>query len=753
MFFAEEIGCGTNSTTDYVIAGCPDYPDVYNDVQNFVGTCTCKYPTISTAAGPRILTQIVNTRLSPEMGWILEPWLTGPPYNLDTSFTNMCNLLLDRIWCPEASQIVIATDGTYTCSCGTFKAATAVQNLIVDQVNKLKITNMPVFANPVYLSVSLSLCIILIVGKLGAIVACYFKLPAIIGYLLVGLGMQNFLSPMVLKGVGFPYPSVASELKTLALILVLMRAGLAVDMNDIKSAAVPTLCLSIIPYISEFFGFMYTGVRLNEWSQVEMGLFASMMAALGPSVVIPPMLGLLSHTKKNYGYVPKQVLLCAPLEAVIALVLFSIFTILNQSVRNPYYPWVGALPLWANCILIPVNITFSAILGTIVGWFVSKYINWRVTIANDVDWMTINKNLQMGSSTADLIFVLFVACYTMMSLATLQYIQQCSGVLVVFMICVSVSIFCDKNVVKDIAIGFKGIWVFAEVFLFTFVGTNLTLDHSNGILMGQRGMSGPQFKNLIACMLVGTCARFVGHVLSTGVTMWAMPPHRRNAGWMGRMAFSAWTFQLPKATVQATVGGLAYTQAIIPGIQGVSKGFYMLQSSAITILFFASLGSIIATYLGAPVALQCSKLDLDAGWDNKSLRYFKTSPFFKGDPNAEDDDNVDDAGKTIEMVPTAAPVVHLVKSAAGFLVPEEEGKKRRDTLFDVIDRAVGVVSGPPEGQQARRRSSSGAIRYVLTGAEEAEMHRDDSYSAVAATGDAVVESTAVIVNVDDKGNV
>jgi hypothetical protein len=720
-----EIGCGTDAA-DFVNEGCPGFPSVFNNITHYKGLCKCYSPAVSTNVGMRISNEIISNRMVPEMKWIMEPWQTGPPYDLALSYKVVCSETLERLGCPEEDRVSYAdTDGIFECTCGDFDPSTAqVQNIITDQLNKIPLSNMPIFDSPVVLSVPMTVCMILICGKLGSIVAVYFKLPAILGYVLVGLGLQNFLNPMVLKGVGFPYPSLESEIKQLCMTVVLMRAGLAVDLADIKNAMVPCVVYSLLPYMAEFFGFMYTGVKMFGWPAVEMGLFAAMMAALGPSVVIPPMLVLLSNPKKNYGYIPKQILICAPLEAVIAFVLFAVFTILNQSERDPVYPWVEVLPLYANCLLIPVNICFSIVLGVIVGYFVSQYINWRVTVANDLLWLRINKNLQMGSSTADLIFVLYVSCYTMLSLATKQYIQQCSGVLVVFTTCVSVSVFCDKTVAKDIAVGLKGIWVFGEAFIFTFVGTSLTLDSTNGPLEGQRGMDGATFKNLIACMLVGTAARFICHIISAVIVVPSMPEHRRNFAWMSRFAITAYSFQLPKATVQATIGGLAYTLAIIPGAQGVNKGFIMLQSSAISILIFASLGTMIINYFASPICLQCSKMDEEAGWDNKNLRYLKTSKYYKGDLKADieagdDDDENSDETVSVEMAPSHT---HYTKSAAGLYVPEEENRRRTETVVDLIHRALQVATGPQDTsgptRHQRSRSVSQAVRYVFAGDDE-----------------------------------
>jgi len=347
------------------------------------------------------------------MSWILEPWSSGPPYDLKVSYTASCNLLLERLGCAREDYDVRVSDslvGTNTtnfhCGCGTMtQASSMLNNIIMDKFNDLDLRNMPIFSNPVYLSVPMSMCIILICGKLGAILAVYLKLPPIIGFLLTGLGIQNILSPMFLKGAGYPYPSPASEIKLLALIIVLMRAGLAIKFDEISKNSLATTLLSIVPYMSEFFAFMYVGVVIFGWSAIDMGLFASVMAPLGPSVVISGLLSIVAKPNRDVGYVPKQILISSPLEAVLAIVLFGIFSNLEQTSTNPLYPWVKTYPLYVNCLLIPLNIIFSTVLGVVLGYLVSLYINYRVHYKSDFIWVRISKNPQMGMYECIHIFV------------------------------------------------------------------------------------------------------------------------------------------------------------------------------------------------------------------------------------------------------------------------------------------------------------------------------------------------------------
>jgi hypothetical protein len=101
----------------------------------------------------------------------------------------------------------------------------------------------------------------------------------------------------------------------------------------------------------------------------------------------------MASPKRNPGYTGKQVLISTPIEAVLAIVLFGIFSNLEQvGETNTLYPWVESLPLLENCLLI------STVMGIIVGAVASKYIDWRSHQKTDFIWYRVNKNPQMGKS-------------------------------------------------------------------------------------------------------------------------------------------------------------------------------------------------------------------------------------------------------------------------------------------------------------------------------------------------------------------
>lgn len=177
------------------------------------------------------------------------------------------------------------------------------------------------------------------------------------------------------------------------------------------------VALSVVPYFTEFAVEVGIGMRLLGWNGVDMGLLASILAALSPSLVIP---GMIKMTEEKLGYTPKTVLTSAPIEVVLSIILYNIFANFEQTETNPLLPWVNVLPLWANIILIPVNILFSAVLGYVTGRVLCFYFEFRR------GWGAENAHVQriFPDSIPEFLYASIVACYTLYALCQAQYIQQ-----------------------------------------------------------------------------------------------------------------------------------------------------------------------------------------------------------------------------------------------------------------------------------------------------------------------------------------
>lgn len=209
----------------------------------------------------------------------------------------------------------------------------------------------------------------------------------------------------------------------------------------------------------------------------------------------------------------------------------------------------------------------------------------------------------------------------MMSLCTNQYIQQSSGVLVVFVASITVSKITDAKLVKDIALGLKAVWLFAEIFLFVLTGTSLSFNSSNGPLYGQRGLAPDMMQIMVQIMFVASITRLAALGFCVACLYPTLPPHRKQWQWWLPFWLNMYIFQLPKATVHATLGSVAYYQKIIPGKMGFNQGLIIAQSTAFSVLLFAPLGTLMTNYVGTPLARHCVGIDKAAGWDEETRTY------------------------------------------------------------------------------------------------------------------------------------
>lgn len=376
-----------------------------------------------------------------------------------------------------------------------------------------------------------------------------------------------------------------------------------------------TVLLSILPYFSEFGVMMGIGKALlvpsaarGTWTTTDIGLFVSILAALSPSLVIPAMLKFTDDSSgPGLGFTPQTVLNSAPIEVVLAIILYNVFASLELTTVSPFFPWVRVLPLWANCILIPVNIIFSTMLGAVAGYTLSLYYRFRANGA-------VHAKLEevLPASASELLLVLLLSCYLLYALCTPQYIQQASGILVVFVVTMMVSEYAPLATVATLKTSLAHLWTFAEIFLFTSTGINLSLRAVNGPEQSMRGLSTSDTGTIIVILLIGQLGR-AGGIAGAGACTWArQPQHRRNPAYFVRWWMNTWIFQMPKATLQATLGGLPYAFHIITGSDGLARTLYIQQATAFTVLFCATIGVVLTQLIGKRIATQLAEMDREA---------------------------------------------------------------------------------------------------------------------------------------------
>jgi hypothetical protein len=158
-------------------------------------------------------------------------------------------------------------------------------------------------------------------------------------------------------------------------------------------------------------------------------------------------------------------------------------------------------------------------------------------------------------------------------------------------------------------------WVFVEVFLFTTVGINLSFKAKTGPAQSYRGVPDSDVAKLIEILILGSMGRSAGILGIECTGFGTLSPHRRTLQYMGLWWLCTWIFQMPKATVQATLGSLPLTMQIIPGIDGLKKALFIQQASAFAVLFMAPIGVFLTNVVGKPIAEYLAKLDKEASSD------------------------------------------------------------------------------------------------------------------------------------------
>ncbi|KAJ1422875.1 hypothetical protein B484DRAFT_420795 [Ochromonadaceae sp. CCMP2298] len=665
----DQIGC-----TERTVLAC----GTPHDTTTFLGVCTCYAPYSYDVPGTRIKEDLFDNRIKPEIGWLMEPWQSGPPYDLEISFYAICQLGLERSGCPSNSTDIInhrTMDNVtglvlqdYTCKCGTFDISSRVQKLITDKMAEADLMALPIFEDPTVLSIELSFALLVICGKLGSILATYLHLPPILGFLLTGIGLADIINPGLLKGAGGngPHSTPRSEFGIFSLIIVLMRAGLSLNLEDLASRGVLTLFLAVVPYFAEWGVELAMVMKVFGWSVVDAGLLVSIIAALSPSLVIPGMIKLVEEW--DLGNAPKQVLSSAPIEVVLAIIMYNVFASIEQNTPSTLYPWVKVLPLWENLVLIPVNICFSCVLGGVVGFCIAQWCHFRST--TQLQWV---KRITTGSA-AEYLLVFIVMSYLLYALCTTQYIQQSSGVLAVFACGLGVSHFGPKAIVADLKKGLEGVWVFAEIWLFTFTGCVMSFNALNGPAQSNRGINPGQVQNFLQVLFAGQCGRGAGILFSHAGCYFLLPEHRRSPLYFCSLVLCTWIFQIPKATVQATLGGLPLQYHLISGINGLTIATTIQQFAAFSILIMAPLGVMLTLFVGKPLAGMLAQLDRDAGFISD----------FKAQPCKELEDDTPKKHEGLQMGELLKP--GSGGASVGTLAPEEEATLSSPSEKDITER-------------------------------------------------------------------
>ena len=375
----------------------------------------------------------------------------------------------------------------------------------------------------------LSFAIILLSGLFAGAICKKIHFPSLFGMIIAGI----LIGPYVGNLIDVSVLDMSSSLRRIALIVILIRAGLKLNIEDLKKVGRPALMMCFVPATVEMLGMILLAPRLLGLSLLDSAILGAVIAAVSPAVVVPRMIKLID---KGYGVgesVPQLILAGASVDDVYVIVVFTAFTSLATGQSVSVMSFVN-IPL-----SIITGIAFGMLSGTLLIRFYD-HMSMRLTVE-----MIIMMGISFCLST-------FENAFPMIPFASLIAIM-CLGV--------AIKRGNDEHA-KRLSSGFDEVWVVAELFLFVLVGASVAIDSLYTMGLGA---------------IVLLCGVVIFRMIGVALCMLGTPLNNKER----LFCMIAYT---PKATVQAAIGGL-------PLAMGLSCGQTVLTVSVIAILLTAPLGA------------------------------------------------------------------------------------------------------------------------------------------------------------------
>ena len=383
-----------------------------------------------------------------------------------------------------------------------------------------------------------SLAFIFLVGLAAAAICQQLKLPRIIGMLITGI----ILGPYVLDLLDPSILSISSELRQMALIIILLKAGLSLDLSDLKKVGRPAVLMSFVPASFEILAFFLFAPHILGIKPIEAAVMGAVLAAVSPAIVVPRMVRLMDQ---NYGTdksIPQLILAGASCDDIFVIVLFSTFSNITQGGNAHLMDFVN----------IPVSILFGIVLGGITGYLLSLFFE------------TAHAHKHCVRNSMKVIIVLGIS-FLLMAIETWRKdIVSLSGLLAVVSMACLLKIKSTTFVSKRLSDKFGKLWLAAEVILFVLVGAAVDIRYT----LNAGGAA-------ILMILVALLFRSVGVAICLIRTRLTK-----------KERFFCILSYLPKATVQAAIGS-------VPLAMGLPCGQIVLSVAVLGILITAPLGAIL----------------------------------------------------------------------------------------------------------------------------------------------------------------
>ncbi len=374
-----------------------------------------------------------------------------------------------------------------------------------------------------------SFAIIILLGIIAWKLFEKYKLPGLLGMLLVGI----ILGPYSLNLLDENILAISTDLRLMALVVILIRAGLGIRRETLREIGPEAIKLSFLPGLVEGLTIGFLSTKLLDFTFIQGGILGFILAAVSPAVVVPSMIELMEKGLGSEKNIPTLILSGASMDDVFAITMFTSFMgLYGDSSAN----------IFKELIKIPTSILLGIGFGLILGIglyklfeFISFSLNEKILIIFGVS--ILFTYLENSFSIASLIGVMVIGIY----------------------------LGNKDDALKDgLEKGFSNIWVLGQILLFVLIGASVDLTSLRGNLL-----SGS------IIIFLGLLARSLGVYLSL-----------IGSNLNNREKLFCSLAYIPKATVQAAMGGL-------PLAAGVAGGEVILSISVLSIVITAPLGAIL----------------------------------------------------------------------------------------------------------------------------------------------------------------
>lgn len=381
-----------------------------------------------------------------------------------------------------------------------------------------------------------SLALIFLLGLMLGKIFNQLKLPSLLGMIITGM----ILGPYAFNLLDSSILEISADLRQLALIIILTRAGLSLDISDLKKVGRPAILMCFVPACFEIIGVVLIAPRVLGISVVEAAIMGSVLAAVSPAVVVPRMLKIMEEGYGKERSIPQLILAGASVDDVFVIVLFTAFTSLAT----------GGDVSASSFLQIPISIILGIIIGALLGIGLTIFF----------------KKFHMRD-TVKIIIILSLSCLLIELQNSLDGIVPISGLLAIMSM--GIAIYQKYNILADrLSAKYNKLWIAAEVLLFVLVGATVDLNYA----LQAGGYAMAIVLGALMFRMIGVFVCLLKTKLSKKERLFCM------------VAYT------PKATVQAAIGA-------IPLSMGLDSGQQILTVAVLSILITAPFGAMCIDHL------------------------------------------------------------------------------------------------------------------------------------------------------------